>query len=176
MDLLLSENKKSEAFANEKKASDGVKDHEEKEMEKGKEKQKETSQNVQLTEKTPSTGKTIIIRVKDPQTKISNLPELPAFTTSDVTKIIEKAKDIVPKIENVGDLEKSLKREKGETENVFNLRKNMTLKLYALPDLKGNAEASIVAGHLIINMIRLGVKYTPEIDEASLYLMKRIQS
>ena len=108
-------------------------------------------------------------------------PQLPPATKKvDVEAIFAKmpgititgtpgAPDIAP---DVNDL---LIKDSSESDDEFEARRTLTLKLASIPDYKLNGSTCLTIGHMMMKKSKMGLTYDPDIENAIGYLMALLQ-
>ena len=65
-----------------------------------------------------------------------------------------------------------LKKENGETEEVFQMRKRLTLRLAGIPNFPLNNLTAVTAARMAVNKATLAVKYAKQVEDILDYLLK----
>ena len=79
------------------------------------------------------------------------------------------APDIAP---DVNDL---LIKDSSESDDEFEARRTLTLKLASIPDYKLNGSTCLTIGHMMMKKSKMGLTYDPDIENAIGYLMALLQ-
>ncbi|CAH6420758.1 Hypothetical protein HVR_LOCUS1282 [uncultured virus] len=113
--------------------------------------------------------------------KVTALPGQGVSKTVDVATILAKMPGITvagvtPAPAQVqADINDLFHKEEDETDDDFEARRRLTIKLASIPDYKLNNETAMVAGNIMMKKAKLGVSYDPDVEAAITYLAALLQ-